>query len=162
MPTNFGRIRQILLAENDSLDVELTLGALREHKLTNTVVVVGNGEDALDFLHCRGRFTGREAGHPIVVLLDLKMPRMDGLELLKTIRSDEHLKLIPVVVFSSSREARDLVECYRLGVNAYVVKPVDAAEFMNAVGRLGIFWAAVNEPPMLTARSEPTVDVLAS
>ena len=154
MPTKNGHIKQMLLAEDDPQDVELTLLALREHKLANAVVVVGNGEEALDYLLCRGKFEGREGGNPIVVLLDLKMPKINGLEVLKIIKADEYLQNIPVVVLSSSRETPDLAECYKLGVNAYVVKPVNFADFMKAVRQLGIFWAAINEPPPQTMREE--------
>jgi CheY-like chemotaxis protein len=140
-------IKSILLAEDDPGDVELTLAALEENHLANKVAVVNNGEEALDYLHRRGKFKMRAGGHPIVVLLDNKMPKVNGLEVLKAIRADEHLKTIPVVALTSSRETPDLVEFYKHGVNAYVVKPVDFSEFMKAVKRLGIFWAAVNEPP---------------
>ncbi len=140
-------IQKILLAENDPRDVELTLAALEEHNLANKVLVVRDGEQALDYLYRRGEFKTRAAGNPVVVLLDLKMPKVDGLEVLKTIKADEQLKTIPIVVLTSSRETPDLVECYQHGVNAYVVKPVDFSEFMKAVKQLGIFWAAINEPP---------------
>ena len=127
--------------------MELTLAALEEPYLANKVVVVNDGEEALDYLYCRGKFKTRAGGNPIVVLLDNKMPKVSGLEVLKTIKADEHLKMIPVVVLTSSRETPDLVEFYKHGVNAYVVKPVEFSEFMKAVKQLGIFWAAVNEPP---------------
>jgi CheY-like chemotaxis protein len=110
-------------------------------------VVLENGVEALDYLYERGRFEKRSGGNPIVVLLDNKMPKVNGLEVLKTIKADENLKLIPVVVLTSSRETPDLVEFYKHGVNAYVVKPVDFAEFMNVIKHLGIFWAGINEPP---------------
>ena len=132
--------------------MELTLAALEEHNLANKVVVVRDGAEALDYLYRRGKFKTRAGGNPVVVLLDLKMPKVSGLEVLKTIKADEDLKIIPVVVLSSSRETPDLVECYKHGVNAYVVKPVDFAEFMKAVKQLGIFWAAINEPPPQTGR----------
>jgi CheY-like chemotaxis protein len=147
MDTDKLKINSILLVEDDPRDVELTLAALEECDLANKVAVVGNGAEALDYLYCRGKFKSREAGNPILALLDLKMPKVDGLEVLKIIKADEHLKMIPVVVLSSSREMPDLIECYRNGVNAYVVKPVDFTEFMKAVKQLGIFWAAINEPP---------------
>jgi CheY-like chemotaxis protein len=140
-------IKSILLAEDDPRDVQLTLAALEEEHLANKVAVVDNGAEALDYLYKRGKFQGRPGGNPILILLDLKMPKINGLEALKIIKADEHLKVIPVVVLSSSRETPDLVECYSHGVNAYVVKPVDFSEFMKAVKQLGIFWAAVNEPP---------------
>ena len=140
-------IKNILLVEDDSKDVELTLAALEENHLANRIVVLENGEEALDYLYERGKFEKRSGGNPIVVLLDNKMPKVNGLEVLKTIKADEKLKLIPVVVLTSSRETPDLVEFYKHGVNAYVVKPVDFAEFMNVIKHLGIFWAAINEPP---------------
>jgi CheY-like chemotaxis protein len=140
-------IKNILLVEDDSKDVELTLAALEENHLANRIVVLENGEEALDYLYERGKFEKRSGGNPIVVLLDNKMPKVNGLEVLKTIKADENLKLIPVVVLTSSRETPDLIEFYKHGVNAYVVKPVDFAEFMNVIKHLGIFWAAINEPP---------------
>ena len=140
-------IKNILLVEDDSKDVELTMAALEENHLANRIVVLENGEEALDYLYERGKFEKRSGGNPIVVLLDNKMPKVNGLEVLKTIKADENLKLIPVVVLTSSRETPDLVEFYKHGVNAYVVKPVDFAEFMNVIKHLGIFWAAINEPP---------------
>ena len=150
-------IKNILLAEDDPLDVELTLAALEEHHLANKVAVVRDGAAALDYLYCRGKFKTRAGGNPILVLLDLKMPKVNGLEVLKTIKADAYLKIIPVVVLSSSRETPDLIECYKHGVNAYVVKPVDFAEFMQAVKQLGIFWAAINEPPPHTGREETSL-----
>jgi CheY-like chemotaxis protein len=140
-------IKHILLAEDDPHDVELTLAALGEHNLANSVFVVNDGAEALDYLYCRERFKGRATGPPVVVLLDLKMPKISGLEVLKLIKADEQLKTIPVVMLTSSREEPDLIESYKYGVNAYVVKPVDFSEFIVAVKRLGIFWAAINEPP---------------
>jgi CheY-like chemotaxis protein len=145
-------IKTILLAEDDPRDVELTLSALEDHHLANRVEVVGDGEQALQYLYRQGAYSGRVGGNPILVLLDLKMPKVDGLEVLRIIKGDERLKAIPVVILSSSREKFDLRECYALGVNAYVVKPVDFAEFMRAVKNLGIFWAAVNEPPLDVVR----------
>ena len=140
-------IKSILLAEDDPRDVELTLTALKEHHLANKVAVVRDGVEALEYLNRRGKYKNRPGGNPILVLLDLKMPKVGGLEVLKVIKADAQLKTIPVVVLSSSRETPDLAECYRHGVNAYVVKPVDFAEFMKAVQQLGMFWAAINEPP---------------
>ena len=140
-------IKNILLVEDDSKDVELTLAALEENHLANRIVVLENGEEALDYLYERGNFEKRSGGNPIVVLLDNKMPKVNGLEVLKTIKADQNLKLIPVVVLTSSRETPDLVAFYKHGVNAYVVKPVDFGEFMNVIKHLGIFWAAINEPP---------------
>jgi CheY-like chemotaxis protein len=140
-------LRRILMVEDDPKDVELSLTALEQYKLANEVVVVGDGEEALDYLHRRGKFMARANGNPAVVLLDLKLPKIDGLEVLQRIRDDGDLRLIPVVVLTSSREERDMVASYELGVNAYVVKPVDFHEFVNAVKELGIFWALINEPP---------------
>ena len=147
MNTEMLQLKKILLVEDDPRDLELTLAALAEHHLANQVAVVRDGAEALDYLYHRGKFQTRAGGNPVVVLLDLKLPKVNGLEVLKTLKADEQLKVIPVVVLSSSREAPDLLECYRHGVNAYVVKPVDFAEFMQAVQQLGVFWAAVNEPP---------------
>jgi DNA-binding response OmpR family regulator len=138
---------RILLVEDDPRDVELTLTALAEHNLANEVVVTRDGKQALDYLYCRAEFAGRSNENPAVLLLDLKLPRVDGLEVLEQIKSDEHLKIMPVVVLTSSHEERDMVRSYKLGVNAYVVKPVDFHEFINAVKELGIFWALINEPP---------------
>lgn len=140
-------IRHILLAEDDPRDAKLTLAALGEFNLANKVTVVHDGEQALDYLYCRGEFAGREPGNPVALLLDLKMPKVDGLEVLKIVKADQRLKMIPIVMLTSSRETPDLVECYAQGVNAYVVKPVDFGEFAKAVKQLGIFWAAINEPP---------------
>jgi CheY-like chemotaxis protein len=140
-------IKNILLVEDDMRDVELTMAALEEHHLANKVEVVHDGAEALDYLYHRGKFKTRAPGNPVVVLLDNKMPKVSGLEVLKTMKGDERLKLIPVVVLTSSRETPDLIEFYKHGVNAYVVKPVDFSEFMKAVRQVGVFWAAVNEPP---------------
>jgi CheY-like chemotaxis protein len=135
------------MVEDDPKDVELTLTALEEYKLANEVVVARDGEEALDYLYCRGKFSARPAENPAVLLLDLKLPKVDGLEVLQQVKSDEKLKLIPVVVLTSSQEEKDMVASYKLGVNAYVVKPVDFHEFVNAVKELGVFWAVINEPP---------------
>jgi len=140
-------LKRILLVEDNPKDVELTLNALDEHNLANEVVVVNDGADALDYLYHRGKFQMRGNANPAVVLLDLKLPKVDGIEVLHTIKKDEQLKTIPVVILTSSREERDLVESYRLGVNAYVVKPVAFSEFVSAVKELGAFWAILNEPP---------------
>ena len=140
-------IRTILLAEDSSADAEMALDALREAKLVNPVVHVEDGVEALDYLFCRNSFSGRARGNPAVVLLDIKMPRMDGLEVLQNMRSSEHLKRVPVVILSSSREESDLVHSWNLGVNAYVVKPVDVSQFFSAVQTLGQFWAVLNEFP---------------
>ena len=138
---------RILMVEDDPKDVELTLTALEEYNLANEVVVTRDGEEALDYLFCRGSFSLRAAGNPAVLLLDLKLPKVDGLEVLQQVKADENLRLIPVVVLTSSHEERDMVASYKLGVNAYVVKPVDFHEFVNAIRELGIFWAIINEPP---------------
>ena len=138
---------RILMVEDDPKDVELTLTALEDYNLSNEVVVARDGEEALDYLYCRGPFKMRASENPAVLLLDLKLPKVDGLEVLQTIKSDEKLRLIPVVVLTSSREERDMVASYKLGVNAYVVKPVDFHEFVNAIKELGVFWAIINEPP---------------
>ena len=150
-------IKNILLVEDDPRDVELTLAALEEHHLANKVAVVRDGAEALDYLYRQGEFRTRAGGNPIVVLLDNKTPKVSGLEVLKTIKADEHLKTTPVVVLTSSRETPDLIEFYKHGVNAYVVKPVDFSEFMTAVKQLGVFWAAVNEPPPNTGREETSL-----
>ena len=142
--SNLGRI---LLVEDDPKDVELTLTALDDYKLANEVVVTRDGEEALDYLFRRGNFATRSTDNPAVLLLDLKLPKVDGLEVLQQIKGDPKLKFIPVVVLTSSHEERDMITSYKLGVNAYVVKPVDFHEFVNAVKELGIFWALVNEPP---------------
>ncbi|WFU39114.1 response regulator [Bradyrhizobium sp. CB82] len=138
---------RILIVEDDPRDVELTLAALEEYYLTNEVVVTRDGQEALDYLYCRGQFDSRSNENPAVMLLDLKLPKIDGLEVLQQIKSDDHLKVIPVVVLTSSHEEKDMMKSYKLGVNAYVVKPVDFHEFVNAVKELGAFWAIVNEPP---------------
>ena len=140
-------LARILLVEDDPRDVELTLTALGEYNLANEVVVTRDGEKALDYLYCRGEFNTRPHDNPAVMLLDLKLPKIDGLEVLQQIRSDERLKLIPVVVLTSSHEEKDMIRSYQLGVNAYVVKPVDFHEFVNAIKELGVFWAVINEPP---------------
>ncbi len=140
-------IRSILLAEDNQMDVELTLEALGQHIFANDVVVVGDGAEALDYLRRNGKYADRQEGNPAVVLLDLKMPKVDGLKVLKEIKGDVSLRTIPVVVLTSSREEKDLVKSYQLGVNAYVVKPVDFHDFVEAVSKLDVFWAIVNEPP---------------
>jgi len=144
-------LKHILLVEDSTRDVELTLEALTEHNLANNVVVARDGAEALDYLYRRGPFADRPAGNPAVVLLDLKMPRMDGLEVLRIVRADEGLSAVPVVMLTSSTEERDLVESYALGVNAYVVKPVAFSDFLDAVRNLGLFWAVINQPPPGTA-----------
>ncbi len=144
---------EILLAEDNPKDVELTLIALQRHHVANHVAVVGDGAAVMDYLHREGEFTGRSGPNPVVILLDLKMPKMDGLEVLRRVKSDPKLKMIPTVVLTSSREESDIVESYRIGVNAYVVKPVDFNEFVNAVARLGVFWVLANQPPPPHARA---------
>jgi len=141
------KLGRILLVEDDPKDVELTLEALEEYHLANEVVVARDGQQALDYLYCRGDFSNRTADNPAVMLLDLKLPKIDGLEVLQQIKSDERFKMIPVVVLTSSHEEKDMMRSYQLGVNAYVVKPVDFHEFVNAVRELGVFWAVINEPP---------------
>jgi CheY-like chemotaxis protein len=141
------KLGRILMVEDDAKDVELTLTALEEYNLANEVVVVHDGAEALDYLYYRGAFQMRTGDNPAVMLLDLKLPKVDGLEVLKQIKSDEKLRMIPVVVLTSSKEEKDMVASYKLGVNAYVVKPVDFHEFVNAIKELGAFWAVINEPP---------------
>jgi CheY-like chemotaxis protein len=138
---------RILLVEDDPRDVELTLTALEDHKLANEVTVAHDGQEALDYLYRRGQFATRPNENPAVILLDLKLPKVDGLEVLKQIKSDEQLKTIPVVVLTSSQEEQDMLRSYKLGVNAYVVKPVDFHDFITAVKELGMFWAIINQPP---------------
>ena len=140
-------IGRILIVEDDPKDIELTLTALEEYNLANEVVVAADGEEALDYLYCRGKWDARPRENPAVMLLDLKLSKIDGLEVLKQVKADASLQFIPVVVLTSSREEKDLVTSYRLGVNAYVVKPVDFHEFVNAIRELGVFWAVINTPP---------------
>ena len=140
--------------EDDTRDVELTMTALEEYNLSNEVVVASDGEEALDYLYYRGKYQRRSGENPAVMLLDLKLPKVNGLEVLEAIRADEALKLIPVVVLTSSREEQDMVKSYKLGVNAYVVKPVDFHEFVNAIKELGVFWAIINEPPPGSTRKK--------
>jgi CheY-like chemotaxis protein len=147
-------VKRILLAEDNPKDVELTLAALDEYHLANEVVVANDGSEALDYLYRRGRFATRPVGNPVVVLLDLKMPKVDGLEVLKTIKADPKMKSIPTVVLTSSREGQDLVKSYDLGVNAFVVKPIGFQAFVDAVKHLGAFWALINEPPPGSLRKE--------
>lgn len=141
------KLGRILMVEDDPKDVELSLTALEEYNLANEVVVVHDGAEALDYLYCRGPFATRGSENPAVILLDLKLPNVDGLEVLQQVKSDPKLKMIPVVVLTSSKEEKDMVASYKLGVNAYVVKPVDFHEFVNAIKELGAFWAIINEPP---------------
>jgi CheY-like chemotaxis protein len=148
-------LARILLVEDDPRDVELTLTALGEYNLANEVVITRDGEKALDYLYSRGEFSTRSHDNPAVMLLDLKLPKIDGLEVLQQIKSDERLKLIPVVVLTSSHEEKDMIRSYQLGVNAYVVKPVDFHEFVNAIKELGVFWAVINEPPPGSVKKAP-------
>ena len=141
------KFKRILLAEDNLDDIELTLRVLAEYHLANKVDVVRDGVEALDYLFRRGRFADRPPGNPALLLLDNKMPRVDGLEVVRRVKADERLKTIPVVMLTSSREQGDLFKSYELGVNAYVIKPVDFYDFVNAVRELGGFWGIVNEPP---------------
>jgi CheY-like chemotaxis protein len=140
-------IRRILMADDDLRDVELTLEALNDNNIANMIDVVNDGAEALDYLYRRGNYDGRKTGNPAVMLLDLKMPRLNGIDVLRAIKSDPALKTIPIVVLTSSKEESDLKECYELGVNAYVVKPVEFGDFMVAIKTLGAFWAILNEVP---------------
>ena len=146
--------KRILLVEDDPKDIELTLAALDEYNLANEIVVARDGAEALDYLFRRGTFKQRPAGNPVVIMLDLKMPKLDGVQVLRQLTSDPQLRLIPVVVLTSSRESRDLEECYKLGVNAYVVKPVRFTEFIEAVKQIGVFWVLINEPPPNNIRTQ--------
>jgi CheY-like chemotaxis protein len=154
------QVKRILLVEDNPNDIELTLMALAEHNLANEVVVTRDGEQALDYLHRRGSFENREEGNPTVVLLDLKMPKVDGLSVLREVRSDPTLKLIPMVLLTSSEEESDIAEGYNLGVNAYVVKPVDFHEFVDAVKKVGLFWSVTNVAPRPPAVAGPSLDPL--
>lgn len=140
-------LKRILLVEDDPNDIELTLDALSEYNLANEIVVTRDGVEALDYIYCRGTFAQRPAGNPVIILLDLKLPKLDGVQVLRQLKGDEQMRLIPVTILTSSRESRDLEECYQLGVNAYVVKPVRFSEFVNTVKGIGLFWALINEPP---------------
>jgi CheY-like chemotaxis protein len=146
------KLKLILLAEDNPKDIELSLEALEEHNLANVVVVVRNGAEALDYLYRRGEFSTRPEGNPAVVLLDLKMPKVDGMEVLRQIKTDEQMKVIPVVMLTSSREEQDLVNSYKLGVNAYVVKPIKFTQLVEAIKQVGLFWAVLNELPIDSAR----------
>jgi len=147
-------LKPILLVEDSPKDVELTIAALEQCQLANAVVVVRDGAEAIEYLHGRGKFMDRAPGHPAVVLLDLKLPKVDGLEVLEQIKQDSTLRQIPVVMLTSSREERDLVRSYHLGVNAFVVKPVGFQQFFEAIRDLGMFWAVLNEPPPCAPSSE--------
>ena len=141
-------LKRILLVEDNENDLELTLDALKENKIVNAIDVARDGAEALDYLYSRGRWTDRKNGNPGVILLDLNLPKIGGLEDLKQIREDERLKLIPVVILTSSREEKDIIEGYKLGTNAYVVKPVEFGSFVTAVKFLGAFWGVINVPPL--------------
>ncbi|MGA2192669.1 MAG: response regulator [Nitrospirota bacterium] len=147
-------LKRILLVEDNPNDIELTLAALSEYNLANEVVVARDGAEALDYLYRRGDFKMRAPGNPAVVLLDLKMPKVDGIEVLRQIKSDDNLKTMPVVVLTSSREDKDLIASYNLNTNGYVVKPVQFKEFVDAIKTLGAFWAVINEPPVGSAKKE--------
>jgi len=149
------QIKRILLVEDDPQDVELILTALEEYRLTNGVDVVRDGAEALDYLYRRGKFQTRDRSNPAVVILDLKLPKVSGLEVLRKVKADEQLRLVPIVVLTSSREEQDLVASYQLGVNAYAVKPVDFHKFVEAIKTLGAFWAVLNEAPLAEPKSEP-------
>lgn len=147
-------LKKILLAEDNPKDLELTMEALSESFLANRIVVCRDGVETLEYLRCQGKYVGREPELPCVLLLDIKMPRKDGIEVLREIRNDPDLKLLPVVILTSSREDSDILNSYYLGVNAYVVKPVNFTGFINAVKQLGIFWGLVNENPPQDTKEE--------
>lgn len=139
---------EILLVDDNPSDVELTIHSLRRHQLANKIHVAADGQEALDFIFCRGSYNGRSFANPVkVVLLDLKLPKVDGIQVLRVVRNDERTKAIPVVILTSSKEQKDLMEGYRLGVNAYVQKPVEFDKFSQAIEQIGLFWLVVNEPP---------------
>ena len=138
---------EILLVEDNPTDAELTLRALRRYNLSNNVVWVKDGAEALDFLNCRGEYATRKNGTPKLILLDLKLPKIDGIEVLRALKSDNKTKVIPVVMLTSSQEERDLVESYRLGVNSYIVKPVDFEKFLETVSQVGFYWSLMNKIP---------------
>ncbi len=147
-------LKRILLAEDDHRDVELTVMALNDYRIANRIDVVRDGAEALDYLYRRGAFEDRVPEAPAVILLDLKMPKVNGLEVLRQMNEDENLRMIPVVMLTSSREERDIVESYKLGVNAYVVKPVDFGQFVDAIKQIGFFWAVVNQAPPEAVESQ--------
>lgn len=149
-------LRTILFAEDNPKDVELTLEALSEHNLANQVVVVRDGVETMEYLRCEAKYKLRKSGLPAVLLLDIKMPRMDGIEVLRTVRGDPALRILPIVILTSSREEQDLIKSYELGVNAYVVKPVDFKDFIQAVKEIGVFWAVINEAPPESMLSKET------
>jgi len=149
--------KHILLVEDDPRDVELTLTALADQHLTNAVVVVRDGVEALEYLYGQGTFAGRSGGNPVLILLDLKLPRLNGLDVLRRVKADDQTRLIPIVALTSSREDRDVAECYQLGVNAYVVKPVQFSAFVDVIKHIGVFWAIINELPHQTAGRRDSV-----
>jgi len=149
------QIKGILRVEDDPQDVELTLTALEEYRLTNGVDVVRDGAEALDYLYCRGKFQTRDGRNPAVVIMDLKLPKVSGLEVLRQVKADEELRLVPIVVRTSSHEEQDLIVSYQLGVNAYVVKPVDFHKFVEAIKTLGVFWAVLNEATPVDPQPRP-------
>ncbi|MEI7729132.1 MAG: response regulator [Verrucomicrobiota bacterium] len=141
---------EILLVEDNPSDVELTLHTLKKNRLANNIHVVRDGAEALDFLFCRGAYASRSPNHPPkVVLLDLKLPKVDGMEVLRQIRGDARMRLLPVVIMTSSREERDVIESYKLGVNSYIVKPMDFDQFSESVRQVGYYWLLLNQPPIL-------------
>jgi len=148
------QFKSILLVDDDLNDIELVVEAFKRNNLTNHIVTARHGGEALDYLFRRGVHAGRQNEDPIFILLDLKMPKVDGIEVLRQIKADEKLRLIPIVMLTSSREEADLLKSYSLGVNAYVVKPVEFAQFVEAIRLLGLFWALINEPPPLAAATK--------
>jgi two-component system response regulator len=143
---------EILLVEDNAKDVELTLHALRKENLCNSIHVVRDGEEAIDFLFCRGAYSHRSFDHPPkLVILDMKLPKVDGLDVLRAIKSDVHTRAIPVTILTSSKEERDLVESYMLGVNSYIQKPVDFDQFRDTIKQVGLYWLVVNQPPPISA-----------
>lgn len=149
------RLKRILLVDDSPRDTELAIEALAGHNLANELITLRDGAEALDYLYRRGSFAGHPHGNPIAILLDLKMPKIDGLEVLRQIKRDPAMRTIPVVMMTSSREERDAVSSYELGANAYVVKPVKFSDFVEAVKRIGAFWAVLNEPPPVNICSAP-------
>jgi CheY-like chemotaxis protein len=142
-------VKKILIVDDSPKDVELAISALREKNLANEVIVAEDGEEALDYLYRRGRYTDYEKGNPVMILLDIKMPKMNGIELLKHIKADPEFQYIPVIMVTSSREEKDLIESYKLGANSYVVKPVDIEKFIDAIKAVGQYWAVINVLPVL-------------
>ena len=140
-------VKRILIVDDNDRDVKLTVNALRKNNFANEIDIVNDGEEALDYLYRRGKFTDVVKGNLAIILLDIKMPGMGGIETLKEIRNDPQFKLVPVIILTSSKEENDLVESFRLGANAYVVKPVDMQQFIEAIKLLGQFWVVINEPP---------------